>query len=202
MNDATKMKAKQVIFSAITQNQVEPVVKLVQAGYPVNEPVTMTGTTLTMLAASSQCSGEDFAQIMSLSPDLNQKDRVGRTALHFACRAGRLEIFNQLFEDESVEIDAITNCGVTPLMMAIESGNIQLVAQALNSNLNPFLKDALGKRAIDYAQSFRDVMGHDMRELIQKAMDQWMAQTTKDEQLNGQITFDAHFNEFHLQQHQ
>ena len=103
-------------------------VKLVNAGYPVNEPITSTGTTLTMLAASSQCTADDFQQILGLGPDLNMRDRVGRTALHFACRAGRLEVFNLLFADDIVEIDAVTNCGVTPLMMAIESGNIQLVA--------------------------------------------------------------------------
>ena len=67
---------------------------------------------------------------------------------------------------ESTHIDAITNAGVTPLMMAIESGNIQLVATALNHNLNPFLKDALGRIAIDYAQAFRDVKGQDMRKCI------------------------------------
>ena len=48
-------------------------------------------------------------------------------------------------EIDSVDVDAVSNAGVTPLMMAIESGNIQLVAEALNSNLNPFLKDALGR---------------------------------------------------------
>ena len=123
-----------------------------------------------MLASSSKCTIEQFAQVLALGPDLNARDKTGRTALHFACRAGNLEIFSQLFEDQSVDIDAITTCGVTPLMMAIESGNIQLVALALNKNLNPFLVDALGKRAIDYAQAFRDVMGHDMRDLITAAM--------------------------------
>ena len=45
----------------------------------------------------------------------------------------------------------VTKAGVTPLMMAIESGNIELVAEALNANLNPFLADALGRKALDYA---------------------------------------------------
>ena len=51
-------------------------------------------------------------------------------------------------------------------MMAIESGNINLVAACLNSNLNPFLKDALERTALDYAAHYRDVMGADMRKLI------------------------------------
>lgn len=46
---------------------------------------------------------------------------------------------------KSINVDAVSNAGVTPLMMAIESGRIRLVAEALNSSLNPFLKDALGR---------------------------------------------------------
>ena len=55
-------------------------------------------------------------------------------------------------------------------MTAVESGDIQLVAKCLNERLNPFLKDALDRTALDYAQHFRDVLGHDMRQLIDTAM--------------------------------
>ena len=76
---------------------------------------------------------------------MGKKDDAGRTALHLACRAGRVEIFEQLVENDEIDVDSITNAGVTPLMMAVESGSIQLVAAALNSNLNPFMRDALGR---------------------------------------------------------
>ena len=105
-------------------------------------------------------------------------------------------------EIDSVDVDAVSNAGVTPLMMAIESGNIQLVAEALNSNLNPFLKDALGRQALDYAQAFRDVMGHDMRELIQRAMDQWLSQTDVSDRIGSQQEFSAHFTQFRSQDEQ
>ena len=54
-------------------------------------------------------------------------------------------------ENEDIEFDAVTNAGVTPLMTAVESGDIQLVAKCLNERLNPFLKDALDRTAFDYA---------------------------------------------------
>ena len=82
---------------------------------------------------------------------------------------------------EDTDVDAVTNAGVSPLMTAVESGNIQLVAHCLNERLNPFLKDALDRTAFDYAQHFRDVMGHDMRELISAAMNQWTQQVTTEE---------------------
>ena len=75
-----------------------------------------------MLAASYGVSCEDFKQILALNPNLDARDSVGRTALHFACRSGYLEIFQVLFDIDSVDLDATTNSGVTPLMMAIESG--------------------------------------------------------------------------------
>ena len=65
----------------------------------------------------------------------------------------------------------MTKAGVTPLMMAVESGHIQLVAACLNNQFNPFLKDALDRQAIDYAQHYRDVLGRDMRDLLQTAED-------------------------------
>ena len=94
---------------------------------------------------------------------MNLKDNIGRTPLHFACRRGNLEIFNLLVQIEDIDLDCQTNAGVTPLMMAVHSGNIKLVAACLNSNLNPFLKDGLERTALDYASSFTDVLGTDVR---------------------------------------
>ena len=98
--------------------------KLVQHGFSVNEPIMDCGINLIMHAASSQCSADQFAQLLNLGPDLNARDRVGRTVLHFACRAGNLDFFQQLIANQNIDVDAVTNAGVTPLMMAIESGNI------------------------------------------------------------------------------
>ena len=116
---------------------------------------------------------------MALNPDVNLQDQIGRTALHYACRAGKLDTFGVLANLEEIDLDSVTNAGVTPLMMAIESGNIELVAEALNANLNPFLADALGRNSLDYASQFRNVKGHDMRQLIETAMQQWREQTTE-----------------------
>ena len=83
------------------------------------------GMNLVIHAASTEhCDASSFAKLLELGPNINAKDRIGRTALHQACRAGRVEIFELLIDVDGVDIDAITNAGVTPLMMAIESGNI------------------------------------------------------------------------------
>ena len=47
-------------------------------------------------------------------------------------------------------------------MMAVESANIQLVDECLNSDLNPLMKDAIGMTALDYALHFKDENGQEM----------------------------------------
>ena len=143
-------RAKPVIFRQLQKGKVDPVLEIVKMGFPVNHVVTDTGANLLQYAASV-CTGQQLESILGLGPDVNAQDNIGRTALHYACRAGKLDTFNVLANLEQIEVDMVTKAGVTPLMMAIESGNIELVAEALNANLNPFLQDALGRKALDYA---------------------------------------------------
>ena len=51
-------------------------------------------------------------------------------------------------------------------MCAIESGNLELVVYCLNAQMQPFLKDSLGRAAMDYARHYNDVKGHNMGEFI------------------------------------
>ena len=100
--------------------------------------------------------GSDIAKIMGLGPDINKTDNYGRTAIHFACRSGNVETFNQLVAAEELEYDVFTHAGVTPLTMAVESRNIELVAACLRANFNPFLHDALNRTAMEYANFGRE----------------------------------------------
>ena len=55
---------------------------------------------------------------------------------------------------EGIDVDLQTRAGVTPLMMAANNGNIYLMQECLNANMNPFLKDGLNQTAYDYVQVF------------------------------------------------
>ena len=130
---------------------------------------------------AANCNADCVKQILTLSPDINARDTIGRTALHYACRAGKSDTFEALIEDEDCDVDAVTKAGVTPLMSAVESGDINLLALCLNERLNPFFKDALGRTALDYSQSFRDVEGYNMKVSIDVAMKQWEDQMSPEE---------------------
>ena len=76
------------------------------------------------VCASESCTAEHVRQVLELGPELNKRDSIGRTAIHYACRAGKIDAFEVLVENEDVDVDAVTNAGVSPLMTAVESGNI------------------------------------------------------------------------------
>ena len=76
----------------------------------------------------------------------------------------------ELINQQSLQEDKTSHAGVTALMMAVQSGDIQVVAKCLNNNFNPFLRDALGRTALDYASHFKDMLGEDMKDIINQAM--------------------------------
>ena len=51
-------------------------------------------------------------------------------------------------------MDAMTNGGITPLMLAVKLNNEKVVELLLNNSANPFLKDQLGQQALDYKVAF------------------------------------------------
>ena len=111
---------------------------------------------------------------------------MGRTALHYACKAGNMSTAQVLINDQNCEVDLVSTGGMTALMNAIESGNIELVVLCLNGKLNPFLKDALGRTAQDYAANFKEVQGqrnmtYDMRQLVDRAKQAWQQQHSEEE---------------------
>jgi ankyrin repeat protein len=93
--------------------------------------------------------------LLQFKPDLELRDTSGRTALHFACRAGNIEVVKRLLQLKQIDLDSQTNGGVTPLMCAVESGNIEVVEECLNCGCNPLIADGLGTTALDLAKKYR-----------------------------------------------
>ena len=81
--------------------------------------------------------------ILRHRPLVNEKDSFGRTALHLACRRGDKKIVKQLLKLDYIELDAQTNGGITPLMMAVNSRSVKTVMFCLEKHMNPFLVDGL-----------------------------------------------------------
>ena len=112
-----------MLVKQISENNMEPVIKIVQAGFPINDPIIDCEITI-LMHVSAMCTKESVESILALNPEINKRDSIGRSALHYACRAGKIENVQVLMNNEEIDVDAVTNAGVSPLMTAVESGNI------------------------------------------------------------------------------
>ena len=87
---------------------------------------------------------EIIQTLIDLGANKHSRDSAGRTALHYACRAGSLQNLEKLietFQQESEDFtlfEARSLGGITPLMSAIQSGNPYIVGHCLNRSFNPF----------------------------------------------------------------
>ena len=54
-------------------------------------------------------------------------------------------------------INAATNGGVTPLMLAVKANRPVMVEKLLETGADPFLKDKLGDEAMDYHFSLEEI---------------------------------------------
>ena len=80
------------MIESINRGNVEACKSIVTHGFPVNDPIMDCGINLLMHVAAT-CQGSELEQVLTLNPDLNKRDKIGRTALHFACRAGKVDTF-------------------------------------------------------------------------------------------------------------
>ena len=118
-------------------------------------------------------SEEMLALILRYEPDINQRDTVGRTALHYAVRAKNLKAIKVISQLPNIEMDAMTVGGMTPLMCAVQSGDLSVVQMCLESLCNPLAKNALGETAKDIADNYYK-SGSQISDVIEQGIQQWV----------------------------
>ena len=118
-NDKALQRSRHVIYKAIEQDKEVPVKTIIEHGFPIDAPVHEHDVNTLMLACSIG-SVKMLKEVLAAGADVNAKDRIGRTALHFACRRGSMEHAQVLFDRDDVEIDEQTTSGVTPLIIKFD----------------------------------------------------------------------------------
>lgn len=81
------------------------------------------------------------------------RSEAGRTALHVAAAYYACETLCASLLKAGADINARTNDGVTPLMLAAKSAKLRLVKFLIANGADPLLKDNKGKTAYEYALS-------------------------------------------------
>ncbi|OWS68884.1 ankyrin repeat domain-containing protein [Polynucleobacter campilacus] len=82
-----------------------------------------------------------------------QLDHIGWTPLHYACAKGQLEVSQFLIANGAI-VDSMSLGNTTPLMMAVQSGNEQLVKLLLDKGADLQLRNSQGLTAIDIADVY------------------------------------------------
>ena len=82
-----------------------------------------------------------------------QLDHIGWTPLHYACAKGQLEVAQFLIANGAI-VDSVSLGNTTPLMMAVQSGNEQVVKLLLDKGADLQLRNSQGLTAIDIADIY------------------------------------------------
>lgn len=78
---------------------------------------------------------------------VDERDRAGRTALHYAATDGNLEDVQRLLA-ESADVNAQEVRGWTPLHFAADQGNLDIVQVLLDAGANVHLVNNRGEEAL------------------------------------------------------
>lgn len=79
-----------------------------------------------------------------------QIDHIGWSPLHYACAKGQIEVAKYLISKGAI-IDSLSVGDNTPLIMAVQAGNEELIALLLSKGTDLRLKNSQGLTAIDIA---------------------------------------------------
>lgn len=85
------------MLKSINEDKFTRFQKIINAGVSINEPIGSSGRT-SLMHCAAEGSREMLERILSLGADINCRDFVGRSALHYAARAGKADNLEFLFE--------------------------------------------------------------------------------------------------------
>ena len=124
---------------------------------------------------------------MQLGANFNCIDSIGRTSLHYLCAADSTgDLLTYLIKRNTSDnrflcINAQTDSGVTPLMLACQRGNANAIVELLKNGASPFLRDQNGWTVHEYytvKPCDRNAHQQQVPKLIEKAKYQWLQQVS------------------------
>ena len=126
------------MIKAVKEGNVATVKKLLNAGFALEKSIHSHGNMTLLMYAASSGSHDVISFLLSQGADLSARDSVGQTALHHCCRSNSVKslclLISNIRESEKKDLfEARSNGGVTPLIAAIQSSNLGIVAQCLKA---------------------------------------------------------------------
>jgi len=88
---------------------------------------------------------EPFEKALKECEDVNAKDKFGFTALHLAIKSKCGAATSMLLKHEKIDLNAKTNKGFTPMLIAAWKGDMDVVNKLFVLGADPKLKDTAGR---------------------------------------------------------
>jgi len=106
----------------------------------------------TIVSAAYKGDIDLFQSLFNEATDVNQRDKNGRTALHYVALHGSKEIFLKLITHSDLDVNAQDKDGVTPIQVAARKNILLAVYALLKMGADPDIKDSHGTSARDEAK--------------------------------------------------
>ncbi len=129
-------------------------------------------------SAWDQVKKGDYSYFLTHPKEVNVRYKNGGTALHFAARAGRVEIMKQLISSNA-NVNAQNHRGVTPLHLAIVGLHLEAMRLLIEHGADVKLPNDKGVAPTQVTTSgkYREVEANpQIRTIILKAFDKQIAQ--------------------------
>jgi ankyrin repeat protein len=140
---------------AVWSDNIALVRELLDAGAPVDDYGSDTAGDVTPLMESVD-ELEPFYDdsrtvltrlLLSAGADVARRDSAGRTALHYAVRAGREAV--ELLLASGADVDIMDDAGLTPLHEAVVRGNFSAIETLSRGGANRSARDKTGRTPAD-----------------------------------------------------
>ncbi len=140
----------QTLKEALDKKDTLTAAQLIKKGGDVNQP-DKDGTTALMTA----CRWADEPMVRFLLGHGAIPDKVrspkGRTELMVGCAYYSGKGISLMLVNKGADINAVSNDGITPLMLAAQNAKLDVVELLLKHGAKVNAKDNMGKTALDYA---------------------------------------------------
>jgi len=152
--DVNKNNVLQIASINGNEKLIHYLVQQKKANINMKNDLGMTPLLLAIAPTSSQPDRLETVKWLiknGANPEVHSKD--GSTALHVAALQNQPAVIHILLSHKNI-LNQQDHEGRTPLIIAVQSGNVNSVKELLNGGCNPLIKDRHGKTAQMYAKDY------------------------------------------------